>query len=314
MNDREVFVIALADPVRNEQARSEMQRQFPEAEILTYPGADRSQLVKASALLVWQPDPELWAQVPNLAFVQSYGAGVDHLASHWDQLSQIPVARFVDPELSQNLSRYVISHILDDQLQGDRYRAQQQQSLWQSFDPRPGNRVLVLGLGVIGCKVAEDLVVLGYQVSGWSRTPKAQSRYATLAGLEPLQSALSEADYVVNLLPLTEDTRQIVNARLLVFMSSDCCFINGGRGATVDSTALVHQLDQGLLRKAVLDVFEQEPLPQDHTLWQHPKVIVTPHIASISNIQKVVDLFAENQRRCVAGTPILHVVDKTLGY
>ena len=315
MSDRAVFVVALADAARNVAGKRAMQAQFPDARIVSFPDCtDNKVLAKATALLVWNPDPKLLALMPKLDFVQSYGAGVDHLLPYWDQLSQMSVARFVDPGLSENMSHYVINQILNDQLHATRYADQQHQSVWLPHDPRAGKRVLVMGLGTIGRKVADDLLALGYLVTGWSRTLKPHTGYPTLSGLDALQSSLAHMDYVVNILPLTPDTRQLVNAHLMGKMTPDCCFINVGRGATVDTAALIRQLDQGLLRKAVLDVFEIEPLPVDHPAWQHPKLVLTPHIASITNIKQVVAVFAENQRRIASGKPILHEVNMTLGY
>lgn len=315
MSDQPVYVVALADTLRNSAAIVDMQAQFPEAQIVSFPECtDKKVLAAATALLVWNPDPALWALMPKLEFVQSYGAGVDHLMPFWDRLSPLSVARFVDPELSENMSHYVISQILNDQLHARRYADQQRQSVWRPLDPRAGKRVLVMGLGEIGRKVADDLMGLGYQVTGWSRTPKAGLRYPALSGLEALQSSLKDVDYVVNILPLTTETRQLVNAHLLGKMSPHVCFINVGRGATVDIAALVRQLDQGLLRKAILDVFEFEPLPADDPAWQHPKIVVTPHIASITNIKQVVALFAENQRRHITGKSLLFGVNMSLGY
>jgi glyoxylate/hydroxypyruvate reductase A len=315
MSDRAVFVVALADAARNAAAKRAMQAQFPEAHIVSFPDCtDDKVLAKATALLVWNPDPKLLALMPKLDFVQSYGAGVDHLLPYWDQLSRMSVARFVDPSLSENMSHYVINQILNDQLHATSYADQQRQSVWRPHVPREGNRVLVMGLGTIGQKVADDLLGLGYQVTGWSRTPKPHTGYPTLSGLDALQSSLAHMDYVVNILPLTPDTRQLVNAHLMGKMTPDCCFINVGRGATVDTTALIGQLDQGLLRKAVLDVFEREPLAADHPAWLHPKLVLTPHIASITNIEQVVAVFAENQRRRDNGKPILYGIDMALGY
>ena len=315
MSDQPIYVVALADPARNLAAKAYMQAQFPEAHIVSYPECtDTTMLAAATAMLVWNPDPAIWSLMPKLEFVQSYGAGVDHLMPFWDRLSQLSVARFVDPELSENLSHYVICQILSDQLHASSYAEQQRQSLWRPLDPREGKRVLLMGLGEIGTKVANDLLALGYQVTGWSRTQKTGVGFPALAGMDRLQSSMVDSDYAVNILPLTPETRQLVNTHLLEKMSPNCCFINVGRGATVDTEALLRQIDQGLLRKAVLDVFESEPLPAGHPAWQHPKIVITPHVASVTNIKQVVALFAENQRRRAKGETLLYGVDMSLGY
>lgn len=310
-----IVVVALAEDAMNIQAQEALSRLLPTAEILVYPDCiGHEAAADCSGLLVWKPTTDLWAHFPNLQLIQCSGAGVEQLLPRLSWGDDVAICRFVDPELSHNMANYVLAHILADQQNVISYNDAQQRRLWKSYPPRTGNHVVILGMGEIGRVVAERLASLGFQVSGWSRSVKQVEGIPVYIGQEALVELLPQADYVVNLLPYTPQTEQLVDKLHFAAMSAECCFINVGRGGTIDESALLDQLDAGLLRKAILDVFVTEPLENDSRLWSHPRIVITPHVASISNLDHVAALFADNLQRITQGEPPRYQVDATLGY
>ncbi|MFO1147131.1 MAG: glyoxylate/hydroxypyruvate reductase A [Alsobacter sp.] len=275
--------------------------------------------------VTWKHPAGALAGLPHLEAVFSLGAGVDHLFTD-PKLPDVPILRVVDRDLTNRMSEYVVLHCLRILRQADVYRAQQAERLWRDDDVQPAAcdvRVGLLGLGVLGQDAARKLAVMGFDVAGWSRTPRAVEGITTFAGSEQLPAFLARTDILVCLLPLTDETRGIIDARLLAGLArqgrwrgrlSGPHLINAGRGPLQVETAMLAALDAGTLASATLDVFQTEPLPQDSPLWTHPKVTVTPHNAAVSEPHAVVNLIARQVRRHLAGEPFEHVVDRSRGY
>ncbi|OSP56305.1 glyoxylate/hydroxypyruvate reductase A [Pseudoruegeria sp. SK021] len=226
-----------------------------------------------------------------------------------------PLARMVDPGLTEGMVEWVTGHVLRHHLGMDR-QITNQDGVWQPlFPPLARNRsITVLGLGALGAACAQALRALNFPVTGWSRTPKDIPGIDCLHGTEGLDTALSRAEILVLLLPLTPATDQLINAPALARMPKGAVVINPGRGPLIDDTALLAALDTGQISHATLDVFRVEPLPQEHPFWAHPQVTVTPHIASATRPETAVTVIAENIRRGESGEPLLHLVDRTQGY
>lgn len=240
-------------------------------------------------------------------------AGVESVVDN-ASLTQ-PLARLVDPGLTEGMVEWVTGHVLrhhlglDDQILG-------QNGAWR---PRPpplarDRPVTVLGLGELGAACARQLAALNFPVTGWSRTAKTVPDVHCLHGETGLETALSSGEITVLLLPLTPATENVINADRLARMPIGAVLINPGRGALIDDTALMTALDSGQLAHATLDVFRQEPLPADHPFWGHPQVTVTPHIASETRPGSAAQVIAENIRRGEAGEELLHLVDRSRGY
>jgi glyoxylate/hydroxypyruvate reductase A len=275
--------------------------------------------------VTWKHPPGVLAGLPHLEAIFSLGAGVDHLLTD-PKLPEVPILRVVDQDLTNRMSEYVVLHCLRIMRQADVYRAQQAERLWRDDDDQPAAcdvRVGLLGLGVLGQDAARKLAVMGFDVAGWSRTPRTVEGIATFAGSEQLPAFLARTDILVCLLPLTEDTRGIVDARLLAGLARQGRWkgrltgphlINAGRGPLQVESDILAALDAGTLASATLDVFQAEPLAQDSPLWTHPKVTVTPHNAAVSEPHAVVSLIARQIRRHLAGQPFEHVVDRSRGY
>ena len=240
-------------------------------------------------------------------------AGVESIVDN-KTLTQ-PLARMVDEGLTRGMVEWVTGHALRHHLGMDT-QIIGQDGVWRRHLPplAPDRPVTILGLGALGVACAHALTGLGFPVTGWSRTSKDITGLKCLHGLKGLHDALHHAEILVLLLPLTEDTQNIVNAETLALLPKGAVVINPGRGPLIDDTALLAALDDGHIAHATLDVFRIEPLPVDHPYWAHPRVTVTPHIASTTRPETATRVIARNIARVEAGLPLLHQVDRAAGY
>ncbi|PZR91646.1 MAG: glyoxylate/hydroxypyruvate reductase A [Stutzerimonas stutzeri] len=269
----------------------------------------------------WKHPEGSLAGLPNLAAIFSLGAGVDHLFTD-SRLPEVPIARVIDPDLTTRMSEYVVMHCLMQLRQQRRYERQQREKSWEDDRNQPAARevrVGIMGLGELGQDAARKLQVIGFDVAGWSRSPKAIEGLSTFAGEDGLTTFLARTDILVVLLPHTPETHGILNRPLLAGLARDGrlggpALINAGRGKLQIEADILAALDAGELREAVLDVFETEPLPQDSPLWDHPAVTVTPHNAAMSAPETVADQIAAQIRRLEAGGELQNVVDPSRGY
>jgi glyoxylate/hydroxypyruvate reductase A len=262
------------------------------------------------------PPQGIWKQFPNLKLIQSLWMGVDRWLHDPSLPAHVPIARMIDPNMVTAMTETVVAHVLHVHLHHDDMRRQQSERRWEEFyNPVAAKRsVGILGLGSLGAAAARALTDLGFRVSGWSRRPKSLDAVRCYAGAEQLGDFLAVSEILVCLLPLTRATRGIANAGFFRQMPSGAVFINVGRGAHVVEADLLHALDSGHLRHAILDVFEQEPLPREHRFWTHSRVTVSPHSASMANPESASDFVAENLRRLRVGEPLLGIVDRAEEY
>lgn len=245
--------------------------------------------------------------------VLSLWAGVEAIVGN-TTLTQ-PLARMVDPGMTEGMVEWVVAHVLRHHVGMDAHITGQDGSWVPQAPPLARARPLaVLGLGALGTAVAQALVALNFPVRGWARSAKSIDGVACYSGDEGLQLALSGAQVVVTLLPSTPETENILNADTMARLAPGAFIINPGRGPLIDDDALLAALDSGQVGHATLDVFRVEPLPVDHPFWVHPGVTVTPHIASETRIETATLAIAENIRRGEAGEPFLHLVDRGAGY
>ncbi|MFY0309879.1 2-hydroxyacid dehydrogenase [Leisingera sp. D0M16] len=249
----------------------------------------------------------------RLKAVLSLWAGVEKIVPN--KTLTVPLTRMADTGLEQGMTEWVVGHTLryhlgmDMQIHGLNGR-------WHRHVPplAKDRRVTVLGLGALGTASAKALAALGFRVSGWSRTQKDIEGITCHAGQDGLKAALEQAEIVILLLPDTPATKNTLNAETLALLPKGAKIINPGRGPLVDDDALLAALDSGQVGHATLDVFRIEPLPPEHPYWAHPNVTVTPHIASETRESTAAEVIAENIRRGEAGEPLLHLVDRNLGY
>jgi glyoxylate/hydroxypyruvate reductase A len=244
--------------------------------------------------------------------VLSLWAGVEKIAPN--PTLRLPLARMVDPGLAEGMVEYVTGHVLRHHLGIDRYVHGLRD--WSPAVPPLARerRVAILGLGELGAACAQALAALNFRVSGWSRRPKTLPGILARSGEEGLVRTLAEAEILVALLPLTAETENLLDARRLSLLPQGAVLINPGRGAVIDDAALLAALDEGRLGHATLDVFREEPLPQGHPFWGHPKITITPHVAAETRPETASRVIAENIRRGEAGEPFLYLVDRAAGY
>ena len=245
--------------------------------------------------------------------VLSLWAGVERIVGN-TTLTQ-PLARMVDPYLTEGMVEWVVGHALRHHLGMDRHIVNPAHVWDPTCPPLARQRpVAMLGLGALGLAAARALQALNFPVTGWSRAPKVIEGLTCLSGEAGLKQALSNATIVVTLLPRTPQTENLLNARTLAYLPKGAFILNPGRGPLIDDQALLAALDSGQVAHATLDVFRTEPLPQDHPFWAHKQITVTPHIAADTRPHSAARVLVENIRRSEAGAPLLHLVDRTLGY
>ncbi|HUC70107.1 MAG TPA: glyoxylate/hydroxypyruvate reductase A [Stellaceae bacterium] len=266
--------------------------------------------------LVWRPEPGLLASLPNLRLILSLGAGVDHILCDPQLPRDVPIVRLVDPYLTDAMSEYVVLQVLRLHRQDLDYRAQQQAGIWRELPQKnAGERpVGILGFGEIGQDAARKLAALGFPVVGWSRAEKTIARFRAHAGAGGLAKLLAGSEIVVCLLPLTPETEGILCASTFAALPRGAGLVNAGRGGHLVEADLIPALDSGQLAAAALDVFRDEPLPPGHPFWRHPRILVTPHIAGITNPTTAAAIVLDNIRRFEEGRPLLNEVDRTQGY
>ncbi|UZE03850.1 2-hydroxyacid dehydrogenase [Pseudomonas corrugata] len=275
------------------------------------PGAQQAQIA-----VCWFPPAGSLGALPNLRLVYSIGSGVDHLAQDPSRDPALPVCRVVDPDHTQGMSEYVHWGVLHFHRGFDQVITGNATQRWQRPLQRraQGFKVGVMGLGAIGAPVATRLAEAGYDVRGWARTPRVIDGVNTFSGASALQEFLAELDVLVNLLPLTAATQGVLGCEVFQYMARGSALINCGRGQHLNQLDLQQALASGQLRGALLDVFEQEPLPADSPLWHTPGVWVTPHMASAASDQCIAQQVADNVSRLTAGLALKNLVDPIQGY
>lgn len=227
----------------------------------------------------------------------------------------MPYARMVDAGLTQGMVEWVAGHVLRHHLGMDADICRHDGQWVKHVPPLAAHRrVGVLGLGELGAASARALAGLGFDVAGWSRRAKEIEGVASFSGDEGLAALLARTDILVLLLPLTAATENLLNAKTLALLPNGAVVLNPGRGRLIDDAALLAALDAGQIGQATLDTFRIEPLPGDHPFWAHPRVTVTPHIASETRPDTAALVIAENIRRGESGEPFLHLVDRAAGY
>lgn len=266
--------------------------------------------------LVWGPKRGALREFPNLKAIFSLGAGVDHLMGDRDLPDDVPIVRLVDPALTTGMSEYVLYWVLHFHRRMGDYMRYSRKAKWKKLaqvGPKQ-RRVGIMGLGVIGADAASKLRALDFDVAGWTRDHMNLPGVPTFDGRQGLKDFLARTEIVICLLPLTPETKGILNAEAFAQMPEGAVVINGARGGHVVDDDLLAALESGHLKAAVLDVFPTEPLPEDHPFWRHPKIVVTPHVASLTMPETAAKSVADNIKRMKKGEPPEPLVDRQKGY
>jgi len=252
----------------------------------------------------------------NLKLISSTGAGIDHYLLDPDLPRHIPMVRVVDADFGARMAEYVLSWVLAYHREIPHFLANQKTHTWAYKPIRSAHevRVGVMGLGQMGTPTVERLAYLGYATSGWAKSKHEIKGVKCYAGWDEFPRFLGDLEILVNLLPLTNETRGILSKTTFDQMPKDSVMITAARGGHLIEQDLIEALDSGRLRHATVDAFPKEPLPKDHPLWDHPKVFVTPHCSSTPSPETIVNAFVENVRRFRSGRPLLNQVDHAKGY
>lgn len=273
-----------------------------------------------SYIFVWKPTADAFDKLDGLKVIMSLGAGVDALLAH-PSLPPHPIVRSVEAQLTQSMTDYVVTNVGMHHRAQTRYLRDQKAKNWTQYFPPAANDICVgiMGLGELGTAAANTLSLLGYNVRGWSRSLKKFEGVTTFAGTDQFHEFLSETDILVNLLPLTLETENILNKATFSNLKRDGlkhgpAIINAARGGHQNEADILEALNSGLLGGASLDVFQTEPLANDSPLWEAPNCFITPHIAAISNPDSGAEYFARILIDHQNGKPLTNVVDRSRGY
>lgn len=268
--------------------------------------------------LAWKPPAGALATFPNLKVVFSLGAGVDHLLIDPDFPARAEIARVIDPYLTAGMVEYVVLHVLRYHKNQPALNDQQRAKVWddraRELKQADERRVGILGLGELGQAAANALTALDFDVAGWSRSPKEMPSVTCFHGPDGLADLLACTDILVCLLPLTPETEGILCAGLFAQLPAGARLINAARGGHLVEEDLIPALETQQLLHATLDVFRTEPLPASHPFWDHPKITVTPHNASITDPRSVARQIANGIAAAERGDPLPNSVDTALGY
>lgn len=299
--------------------KSRFVQRLPDHRIV-FPDEAAGNIASIRYAAVWKPAPGYLAKFPKLDVIFNLGAGVDALMQD-PSLPSAPLVRVVSSDLTQRMTEYVTLHVLLHHRRQRMLDEAQALKEWRAKDQWAASavRVGILGLGELGRDAAEVLARIGFNVAGWSRTPKTVPGITCFSGDDGFKPFLARTDILVALVPLTEATRGILNRPLFEGLARDGVLggpviINAGRGGLQVESDILSSLDDGTLLAATLDVFETEPLPAASPLWSHPRVTITPHNAADSDPEAISDYVAEQIRAFEAGQPLRNVVDRAKGY
>lgn len=307
-NDIRIVIASKGNP---EALAEAFRKEFPGAGIFTDPAALDGGPVPY--IVAGKPDPGVIASIPGAELILSLNAGVEHLLKPGEVPEGVEIVRLVDPAMTEGMSDWCLAVVLSWHRNLPLYRTDKEWT--RRTEILSQDRIVtVLGAGALGGRVARLLAQIGFQTRVWSRSGRAIEGARAYAGPQGLVEATTGAHAVVNLLPLTEETRDVLNADLFARMASGGFVASAGRGQHLVDADLIAALDGGQISAAALDVFRSEPLSPQDPLWTHPGVLVTPHVAAPTQAASAVRIMAGNIRKHKNHEPINELVDRSKGY
>lgn len=291
-----------------------LEKQHPGLNIYVYPEEHDKEEVEFA--LVWNHPRGLFKNYPNLKVIASMGAGVDHITSDPELPENITITRVIDNRLTSDMSAFVLAMIMDHLRNLSFYQEKEAEKIWNPVNYKRIEevRVGIMGLGVMGSALASTLIRNGFTVSGWSKSEKEIEGVKSYYDNDDFEEFLQNSDILICLLPLTPQTETILDKELFEKLPEGAFVINVARGEHLVEHDLLEMIDTGHLSGAALDVFREEPLPDDHPFWTHPRIKVTPHIASVTKPEAVVPQIVENYERMKEHEPLKNVVERKKGY
>ena len=292
-----------------------LQKAMPEMDIKVYP--DDGDVNEVEFAVVWKHPRGILKKYPNLKAILSLGAGVDHIISDPDLPEGLPIIRLVDKKLTHEMCLHALHWVLHFHSDQYLYRSQQLKRQWiqQSSIQTEDRTIGIMGLGNIGRSIGELLVTQSFNVIGWGANQKSSlTDIKYYYGQDQLSDFLGRTNILINVLPLTSDTTNIITKKELSLLPKDSFIINIGRGGIINEDDLLTLLSEGHIKAAALDVFAQEPLPENNSLWDHPSVYITPHIAGQSNPNSAGQTISENIYRIQKGELPYPIYSRANGY
>ncbi|GAA4437510.1 glyoxylate/hydroxypyruvate reductase A [Pontibacter saemangeumensis] len=291
-----------------------LQERRPALEIRVYP--DGGNYDDVTFALAWNHPLGAFREFRNLKCIASMGAGVDHIMKDPDLPEDAVITKVTDENLTNDMAAFTLGLVLQHVRGLSEYEAQQRQHIWRrkAYKRAEDVTVGVMGMGVLGAHVARVLRQTGFRVNGWATAAKPMEGIKVYAGEGELSAFLAQSDILICLLPLTKETAGILNRGTFGKLPKGAYVINVARGEHLVDEDLLYMLDAGHLSGASLDVFREEPLPAGHPFWRHPRIHITPHIASVTDPETVVPQILDNYDRLQRNEPLINVVSRQKGY
>ncbi|MBN2236258.1 MAG: glyoxylate/hydroxypyruvate reductase A [Bacteroidales bacterium] len=291
-----------------------LQEEDPKIPIFVYPENIDNESVEF--VLAWNHPYGSLKNYPNLKCISSMGAGVDYLLKDPELPEQVLLTRIVDPELSKTMFEFILAMVMNHLRGLTHFKQSQANQKWEpaAYQRIEDIRIGIMGLGVIGSYVAKRLIGMGFRVNGWAQSPKPNCKATVYSGSNELETFLNSTEILICLLPSTPSTHGLLNKETLAMLPKGASLINVARGDILVERDLIDLLDNEQLSLASLDVFQQEPLPNNHPFWKHKKIDITPHVASLTNPKTVAPQIVENYWRMKKGQELMHSVSRKKGY
>ena len=292
-----------------------LKKKLKGTEVVKFSSLKKSDYKKVEVAIVANRNPKEIKKLTNLKWIQSIWVGVENLVESFKGEST-KIVRLIDPEMSRTMAEAVLSWVLYLHRDMYFYRVQQNKSVWKALSyVKPSKKVVsFIGLGQLGSASANKLLENGFKVCGWSRSKKSIKNIKSFTGYLGLKKMLGQTDILVCLIPLTQNTKYILNNKTLSYLKKGACVVNFARGAIINTKDLLKYLNSGRIHHVVLDVFEKEPLPKKSILWKHKKVTILPHISANTDLDTASDIVAKNIKIYQLKKKIPKSIDLVRGY
>jgi len=268
---------------------------------------------KITAAVLWNHPEGVLNDYPNLKWVTSLGAGVDHVLKDKNIPERIRITRIIDPGIPVEMARMIVTMLTEFEKGIFKHWENKKTTTWKPSLNVPKFKIGLLGMGEIGRKIADVLETLNYSVTGYSLHGKRYKNF-NVYGKDQLEEFLREIDVLVCLLPLTSQTDRFIDKKFLSLMKEGSYIMNLARGRIINDEDLLDAIEKGIIKKVYLDVFEKEPLPEGHPFWRNPWIIITPHISGITDVHTAAQQIVDNYHTFENSGELKFEIDKQNEY